>query len=116
MLNKQFIKIFSYFILSILLFFLVVNVGNYVRITNSEAYVLAKAYIKTHPDLIEKVGDIQSFGRFPSGKIGYENGKNIAQIETNIVGMKKSGKVIVLMEKRPNKEWVYKKIYFDENR
>lgn len=115
MFNKKFIKIFTYVVLSIFTFIVIVNVGNYIKITNSEAYVLAKSHIKSHPDLIEKIGEVISFGKFPSGSIHYENGKTVAQIETKVIGSKLSGEVIVLMEKWPNKDWEYKRVFFNKN-
>ena len=115
MFSRKFLKVFSYVVLSIVGFIVIVQVGNYIKITNSEAYPLAKSYIITNQDLIDKIGEVKSFDKFPSGNIGYENGKTVAQIETEVTGSKLSGKVIVLMEKKTNNEWEYKKLFFDEH-
>ena len=115
MTNKKFIKIFSYVVLGIIGFVLIVKIGNYIKIVNSEAYTLAKKYIETNQNLIEKTGEIQEFGKFPSGSIGYKNGKTVAQIETRVIGAKSNGDVILLMEKQPNKDWEYKKIFFNKD-
>lgn len=114
MLNKKFLEIFSYVVLSIFSFIIIVNIGNYIKIRSSEAYDLAKTHIKSHPDLIKKTGEIKEFGKFPSGSIRFENGKTVAQIETKVIGSKLSGKVIVLMEKNNNEDWEYIRIFFNE--
>ncbi|WP_034230580.1 hypothetical protein, partial [Aquimarina pacifica] len=75
MFDKKIFKIFSYVVLSILGFVIVVSVGNYIKIVNSEAYSLAKPYIINNQELIDRIGEVESFGKFPSGSIGYKNGK-----------------------------------------
>ena len=115
MINKGFVKIFGFVILGIISFIFIVKVGNYIKIVNSEAYTLAKKHIRTNNEVIQKVGQIKEFGKFPSGSIGYENGKTVAQIETRIIGSKLSGDIILLMEKATNKDWQFKEIFFDED-
>lgn len=115
MLNRKFIKIFCLVILSIIALIFVVRIVSYFRIVNSEAYELAKSHMRNHEDLIEKIGKVKEFSSFPSGGIGYRNGKKTAQIETDVVGSKLSGKVILLMEKKKNKEWEYIHLHFEED-
>lgn len=114
MFNKKVLKTLICTVLSISVLIIAVRVINCITIKNSEAYDLALSYVKSQPELIEQLGEIQSFGKYPRGGIGNENGKTVAQIETKVIASKWSGNIIVLMEKYPNKEWIFKTIYLDE--
>ncbi|TRO66779.1 cytochrome c oxidase assembly factor Coa1 family protein [Christiangramia sabulilitoris] len=112
--NNKIIKYISYTILGMLLLVLVVTIGNTIKISNSDEYALAKDYLKNNKELIEEIGEIQSFGSFPSGSIRSEDGAKFAQIETDVEGKSSEVKVILLMSKQPLDNWKFDQLYLQK--
>ncbi|MFV8226124.1 hypothetical protein [Christiangramia aquimixticola] len=112
--NNKIIKYISYTILGILLFVIVVTLGNTVKISTSDEYALAKDYLKNNKELIEEIGEIKSFGSFPSGSIRSEDGAEYAQIETDVEGKNSEIKVILLMSKQPLDKWKFDQLYLQK--
>lgn len=112
-------KLIKRIIIIISSFFIIIGlviVVSAIKISNSEAYPLAKEYILSNKEIKDKVGIIKSFSNFPSGLIDKSNGLIKAQIETYVEGSKSSGKIIVIMEKETQEtDWVYKNIYFQKD-
>ncbi len=110
-------KIFKYIlytVLGLVVFILIVTVGNTIKISSSEEYELAKKYLTTNSELIEEIGEVKEFGSFPSGGIRTENGAEFAQIETTVEGENSKAKVILLMSKKPLDEWSFDEIYIEQ--
>jgi len=100
--------------LGLLTFVLLVTVGNTIRISSSEEYTLAKEYLTKNPELIQEVGEIKNFGRFPSGGIRTTNGAKFAQIEVDVEGSKAEAKVILLMSQQPLENWSFDEIHIQQ--
>ena len=103
---KKLIKIFIYIIIIIFSLKIIINVGNYFRISNSNEYTIAKKFIKQNSNLKSKIGEIKDFGSFPKGGIQLINGLNSAQIETNVIGSKGEAYVIAFIKENHQKKWV----------
>ena len=110
----KFFKYILYVVLGIVVFILVVTIGNTIKISNSEEYELAKKHLTNNPELIAEIGEIQEFGRFPSGGTRSENGSEYAQIETTVEGTKAKAKVILLMSKKPSDKWTFNQIHIEQ--
>lgn len=108
-------KILIYTVLCIFLFVIIVTVGNTIRISNSREFFVAKEYLKSNPEILEKVGEIKDFGDFPSGSIRSEDGSTFAQIEVEVQGAKSRADVILIMSKSPNSSWSYDKMLIKES-
>lgn len=103
---KKLIKIFIYIIIIIFSLKIIINVGNYFRISNSNEYSIAKKFIKQNSNLKSKIGEIKDFGSFPKGGIQLINGLNSAQIETIVIGSKGKAYVIAFIKENHKKKWV----------
>ncbi|MQP24530.1 hypothetical protein GFJ94_05585 [Flavobacterium sp. LMO8] len=103
---KKLIKIIIYVIIIIFSLKLIIAVGNYIKISNSTEYVIAKKFIKEDPSLKSKIGEVKDFGSFPKGGIQWKNGLNSAQIETNVIGSKGEAYVIAFIKENHEKKWI----------
>ena len=65
----------------------------------------AKAYLRQHPTVIEKMGADPKFGTIPSGSISENNGAGEAHLELSLEGQKGSGKASLTLTKQKGKEW-----------
>lgn len=108
--SKGFLKILAITIIVIVSLVLVTIVVSAIKISNSDAYDFAKEQILINDKTIDRIGEIKSFGRFPSGKLR----KNEAQIETNVSGTKSEARIILILEKNEINEWVVLNYYFKE--
>ena len=107
-------KIFKYILysgLGLIIFILIVTIGNTLRISYSDEYALAKEHLENNSELIKEIGEINEFGQFPSGGIRTENGARYAQIEITVEGTKSTAKVILMMSKQPSDVWTFDEIY-----
>lgn len=111
--KNKFAKYILYTAVGIIIFIVVVTIGNTIKINNSEAYSIAKNEILVESIIVEKVGKVESFGNFPSGSIKTVNGIDYAQLEIKVIGSKKEVDVVVSMEKN-NAEWVLKDIFIND--
>jgi hypothetical protein len=111
--KNKFIKYFVYSIVGIIVLYVVVTVGNTIKISNSESYEIAKDYVKNNESIINQLGEIKKFGSFPSGAIKTINGIEHAQIELSAEGNIKKSNIVVIMEKN-GKEWEIKDFYYND--
>jgi len=107
---KTFIKYILYTAIVIGALIIIIIVGNTIKISNSEAYNVAKKEIITNNETIECLGKIKGFGRFPSGSIRMENQKYYAQLEIEIIGDLNTTKAIIYMNKN-NEDWIINEIF-----
>ncbi len=108
-------KILIYTVLGVFLFVIIVTVGNTIRISNSREFLVAKEYLKSNPEILEKVGEIKDFGNFPSGSIRSEDGSIFAQIEVEVQGAKSRADIVLIMSKSPNAAWSYDEILIKDS-
>jgi hypothetical protein len=108
---KKFLKYLLYTAIGIGILIIITIIGNTIKISNSEAYSIAKKEIINNNEIIERVGKIKSFGRFPSGSIRMENQKYYAQLEIEIIGNLNMVKAIIYMNKNNNDDWVINEIF-----
>ncbi len=113
--NKKVFKILLYTFLTILGLIFIFYLGNFIKISTSDEYDLAKKYVKSNKKLIDEIGKIKEFGVFPTGSIREQNGKKFAQIHLNIKASKESGKIILTMLKKPNEDWEYIDMKFNKD-
>jgi hypothetical protein len=75
----------------------------------TEAYHAATEYLKSNPRIKEQIGDVKSFGLFPSGTVksttinGEESGNAIFNMTVN--GSKKNKDVTIELKKEPETSW-----------
>lgn len=74
-------------------------------IKNSEPYVLSIEYIESNVEGLEQIGNIESFGFFPTGRVHSENGYGHANFSIHVYGDKGELVVEILLEKQPDSEW-----------
>lgn len=86
--RNKFLKVFTIVISTIIGLVIFVYLYSVINISNSEVYVLAKAYIKENKDVEERIGKVIDFGDLPYGSIGSENSIKKAQINLKIIGEK----------------------------
>lgn len=112
--SKKFIKIFFITISVIIGLIIIIRVGAAISIINSAAFEFAKLKISENEKTLEIIGEIESFGKFPSGGLSTENGIKKAQVETKVFGAKSNAKVILKLEKQKGEDWEVLKFYFKE--
>lgn len=110
-------KIFKIFIYVALVFFAlktIITIGNFIVISTSEEYEIAKSFISKNSTLKTKIGTIKEFGMFPKGGLQNINGINLAQIETKVSGDLGNAYVIILIREDHNKNWIVDKFIISE--
>ncbi|WP_046759299.1 hypothetical protein [Kordia jejudonensis] len=108
--SKKFKKIFIYTILSILAIIIIVRVGSFIRVKNSEGYDFAMKYISKNEKVLNRIGEIKSFGKFPSGYVSMKETK----VETYVYGTKKDAHIVLTVSKEIGYEWKIINFYFKE--
>ncbi|MCO6164537.1 hypothetical protein [Flavobacterium sp. NRK F7] len=111
--KAKFIKYILYTAIGIIIFILVVTIGNTIKINNSEAYSIAKKKILEENIIVEKIGKVESFGNFPSGSIKTVNGIEYAQLEMKVIGSQKELDIVVSMEKGSD-EWILTDMFIND--
>lgn len=98
-------KFILYTLLCILAFVILVTIGNTIRISTSQEFSIAKEYLKSSPEVLEKIGEVKDFGNFPSGSIKTKDGNTYVQIETMVQGVNSRADVILVMSKKSGTSW-----------
>lgn len=111
--KNKFIKYFVYSIAGIILMYIVVTIGNTIKISNSEPFKIAKNYIENNQEINKQIGNIKKIGLFPSGAIKTVNGLEYAQIELFVEGNIKKSNIILMMEKNEGR-WEIKEYYYND--
>ncbi len=111
--KNKFIKYLAYSIIGIIVLYISVTIGNTIKISNSESFKVAKDYVLNDENIINQLGNIKSFGSFPSGAIKTINGIEHAQIELFVEGSIKEGNIVLIMEKNGN-NWEVKDFFYDD--
>lgn len=65
----------------------------------------AKHFIKNDPAVHARIGEIKSFGFFPSGSVREVNGAGEAHLIFSIRGAKADGRATVNLSKKPGEDW-----------
>lgn len=84
--SKNFIKIAIYSIITLIVVFSISHMISVYKIINSDAYRFAIDQISNNERVIEDIGRIKEFDKYPTGKLR----KNVAQIETNVIAEKRN--------------------------
>lgn len=83
--------------------FVVASGGAMIR--SSAAYEQATAYIRSSPDIIDRIGSVTSFGPFPTGSISSMNDYGRASLALRVRGEKGAIVTTVHLEKMPGEPW-----------
>jgi hypothetical protein len=79
---------------------------------NHPSYHTALDYIQEHPGIAEMVGDVESFGFFPSGSISTSGGFGQADFVIRVNGSGGTARVHVQLEREPLRDWQVVSFYY----
>ncbi len=95
--------------IGVMVFFLVLEIIFAAVIPHSMAYKTAKEHIKSDPELIKELGEINSFGLIPTGgiEISNDSGGEYGSANFNMIikGQKKYKEVSVFVVKNVDTDW-----------
>ena len=89
---------------------LILGVSAMIRIHPS--YQMALSYIETNPRIIAQVGEVESFGFFPTGSISTSGGRGQAEFTIRVVGSDDTIRVHILLIREPLRDWEVMGIYY----
>lgn len=94
--------------LTLFLFVPSLVIGVTQMIKNDASYITAVQYIENQKEISTSIGEIQSFGFFPTGSVSYTNGFGTADLSIKVYGTQKSIVVRLYLEKTPGTTWSVK--------
>lgn len=87
--------------------------GVFALLRNSDAYQTAIAYIEAHPQIAELAGEIESFGRFPTGSVNtVVGGRGDADFTIRVNGTRNTLRVNVRLVREPLRDWEVIDFYY----
>jgi hypothetical protein len=91
--------------LGIIVFGVLLFLGIMSTLKNSEPYNTAIAHIEESQRVRELVGEIEDYGRFPSGNVHNVNGRGTAEFTIRVNGTEGSTRVFVRLKREPLRDW-----------
>jgi hypothetical protein len=109
MTTKKIVIIIAAILISIFLL-VAVFVGGIVgfvfySLSNSEAAVTAKNFLRENERLKQDIGEVKDFGSFVTGSISVNNGNGVASLHLKIIGEKKTVNGSVDLMQNSGGEW-----------
>jgi hypothetical protein len=75
------------------------------QVSNSDAAIIARTFLKRNDHLRQDIGDVQDFGWFVSENIGVQNGSGSATLRFKVIGAKKTVNATVDLIYRNGRDW-----------
>ena len=69
----------------------------------------------SNPEFKDRIGEVRYLDNYPSGGLGWRNGKETVEITFDVEGEKAKGEVTVFMERWKNQKWEFTNLFFEEN-
>ncbi len=82
------------------LFFVIINF-----IKNDSSYITAEAYIKSNPQVMAQVGQVESFGWMPTGSVSRSGDSGRAELNIKVNGSEGTAHVFIYMTKARGEDW-----------
>jgi len=93
-------------ILAFVLFICALVFGIMAILRNHPAYHMATSYIKSHPEIIEAIGEVEGFGFFPTGSVStVAGGRGDAEFTIRVDGSEGTVRVHIQLVREPLGEW-----------
>ena len=74
-------------------------------ISNSDAAVVAKEFLKSNERLKQDIGEVKDFGTFVSGNVNIRNGDGTAELSLKVIGARKTVNASVELMYRSGHQW-----------
>ncbi|HEY8187905.1 MAG TPA: cytochrome c oxidase assembly factor Coa1 family protein [Pyrinomonadaceae bacterium] len=75
------------------------------QISNGDAGMTAKAFLKNNERLKQDIGDVKDFGSFVTGNINVSNGDGTAILNLKVIGERKTVNASVELMYRNGRQW-----------
>jgi hypothetical protein len=75
------------------------------QISNGEAGMTAKAFLKSNERLKREIGGVKDFGSFVTGNINVNNGEGTASLNLKVIGEQKTVNASVELIYRNGRQW-----------
>ena len=74
-------------------------------ISNSDAAMVSKEFLKSNERLKQDIGEVQDFGRFITGNVNISNGVGTAELSIKVIGERKTINATVELMYRSGQQW-----------
>jgi len=75
------------------------------QISNGEAGITAKAFLKSNERLKQDIGEVKDFGSFVTGNVHVSNGEGIARLNLKVIGERKTVNASVDLMYQNGRQW-----------
>ena len=74
-------------------------------ISNSDAAMVSREFLKSNERLKQDIGEVQDFGRFVTGNVNISNGVGTAELSIKVIGERKTINATVELMYRSGQQW-----------